>query len=197
VLPFLPDENLRVLDVGGGYGAFTEEILDEWPRAVVVLHDFSAAMMDEARIRLAAFSDRVTFHSGDLREPGWSAGLAGPFHAVVSSIAIHNVRHPAIVRRVYGDIARLVGPGGCFVNVDLVAVPGPLAARAYGHRREAWRGAGERATMVVQMRWLQESGFDEVDCLWKEGAEACLAAYRKPEGATSDASETWSRPVGG
>ncbi len=179
-LPLDRGDTVRILDVGGGYGMFTGELLDEWPDAVVVLHDFSIPMTDEARTRLATFGDRVTFHNGDLRDPAWTTGVGGPFDAVVSSIAIHNVRDPAIIRRVYGDIAGLVKSGGTFINVDIVAVPGPLAARAYGRRQAVGRGAGEPATLAAQLRWLEESGFDESDCLWKEGLVACLAAYRRP-----------------
>lgn len=181
-LGFEINDSVRVLDVGGGYGVFAAEILDEWPRAHVVVHDFSIPMTDQARTRLTMFGDRVSFCYGDLREADWFAGAGGPFDAVVSSIAIHNVRDPSIIRRVFTDIAQLVEPGGCFIDVDFVAVPGLLAGGAYGNgRRSAFSSADEPATLVNQLRWLTEAGFDEVDCLWKEGPEACLAAFRKPE----------------
>jgi tRNA (cmo5U34)-methyltransferase len=178
-LGFAPEDRVRVLDVGGGYGVFSAEILDEWPQAHVVLHDFSIPMTDQAQTRMAAFGDRVTFYQGDLRQPDWAAGAGRPFDAVVSSLAIHNVRDPQVIRRVYGDIAELVRPGGCFMNVDSMAVPGPFTARAYGRAPAAVSGA-EPATLANQLRWLTEAGFDEVDCLWKEGTGACLAAFRRP-----------------
>jgi tRNA (cmo5U34)-methyltransferase len=179
-LGFGVEDRVRVLDIGGGYGVFSAEILDEWPHAEVVLHDFSIPMTDQARSRLAEFRDRVAFYQGDLRQPDWAAGVGGPFDAVVSSLAIHNVRDPLVIRRVYGDIAGLVRPGGCFMNVDSMAVPGPRTARAYG-RDPSRVGAEEvRATLANQLTWLTEAGFDEVDCLWKQGTQACLAAFRGP-----------------
>ena len=48
--------------------------------------------------KLADEGDRIGFVTGDLRDPGWTDAVEGPFDAVVSSIAIHNVREPAICR---------------------------------------------------------------------------------------------------
>src|SRR5947208_6359953 len=44
----------RVLDVGAGYGAVTEELLALFPQAEVTLQDYSEPMLAEARRRLAA-----------------------------------------------------------------------------------------------------------------------------------------------
>ena len=52
-VPFSPDAELEVLDVGGGYGVVTEEVLKAFPAAHVTLQDYSRAMLDQARRRLA------------------------------------------------------------------------------------------------------------------------------------------------
>lgn len=70
-----PDQPVRVLDVGGGYGAVTSAVLDTLPEAGVVLQDYSTAMLDQARQRLAGYGDRVGFHLADLGDPGWTQGL--------------------------------------------------------------------------------------------------------------------------
>ena len=108
LLPFEKDAAARVLDVGGGYGMLTREVLEEWPNSTVVLHDFSEPMFEQARARLGPLVDRVEFVRADLRDPPWADAVDGPFDAVVSSIAIHNVRDPDRVRAIRDEIRQLV-----------------------------------------------------------------------------------------
>lgn len=217
LIPFDPEASIRVLDIGGGWGPVTAVVLDTFPHAQVVIHDFSEPMLEDARRRLAAHGNAVTFYRGDLLSPDWAAGLEGQFDAVVSSIAIHNVRFPDRIRGVYHEIFPLVGPGGAFINLDHMST-GQLAgqadrhARAMQRRREVraetgeWKpleelmarrrsrsegahGApsdadlqrianSEPATLVNQLRWLLDAGFDEADCFMREGNTALLGAFR-------------------
>ena len=48
---------LDVLDVGAGYGAVSEEVLQAFPAARVTLQDYSRPMLGHARQRLADRSD--------------------------------------------------------------------------------------------------------------------------------------------
>src|SRR5216684_750967 len=52
--PFGRDARLSVLDVGGGYGAVTEELLPLFPTAEITLQDYSQPMLAAAQKRLAA-----------------------------------------------------------------------------------------------------------------------------------------------
>ena len=134
-IPFDPEERIRVLDIGGGWGPLTEVILEAFPHARVVLHDFSEPMLMQARARLAAHGDSVTYLRGDLMTSVWTSGLAGQLDAVVSHIAIHNVRFPDRIRAIYQDIFPLVAKGGCFINSDHPGT-GVLAGRASGHAQQ-------------------------------------------------------------
>jgi hypothetical protein len=78
--------------------------------------------------------------------------VGGSFDAVVSSDAIHNVRSPAIIERVYHDVFDLVRRDGWFVNLDLVFVADDDES-------------GAAPTSGNQMRWLREAGFREVDAV--------------------------------
>jgi trans-aconitate methyltransferase len=62
------DGAITVLDVGGGYGVVTEEVLGIFSGAVVTLQDYSQPMLDQARQRLAAHGGRVKYAVGDLRD---------------------------------------------------------------------------------------------------------------------------------
>ena len=155
-LPLSGSSAVSVLDVGGGYGVLSREVLDAWPGARLVLQDLSEAMLDHARQRLADAADRVSFVRADFREPGWTNAVGGPFDAVVSSLAIHNVREKDQIRRVYLDIGGLVAPGGCFANIDHV----------------------DPADVGTQLGWLREAGFTRVECLHQDGIRAVLAGFR-------------------
>src|SRR5688572_29400326 len=133
LIPLDPDGEIRVLDIGGGYGAVTKVLLESFPRARVVLQDFSEPMLDEARQRLSNYSDSVSFVQSDLMTPAWSVELGGEFDAVVSSRAIHNVRFPDRIRAIYAEVFAKVAPGGCFLNFDEVVAAGPLVAKAEQH----------------------------------------------------------------
>ena len=55
------------------------------------------------RKRMKDLKGRVKYVLCDFSKPGWSRKIKGPFDAVVSSIAIHNVRSPDIIRAIYSE----------------------------------------------------------------------------------------------
>src|SRR5689334_21841138 len=56
LIPFRPDQAIRVLDVGGGYGAISTAVLDAFPNAKVTLQDYSEVMLERARRHFAGLS---------------------------------------------------------------------------------------------------------------------------------------------
>jgi tRNA (cmo5U34)-methyltransferase len=185
LLPFDRDEPIRVLDVGGGYGEFSRQVLEAFPASTVVLQDYSGPMLEAARGRLASFGPRVAFRRSDLMVPGWTSELGGPFDAAVSSIAIHNLRKGSAIRAVYCEVARVIRPGGAFFNLDYIFPRSPGLADLYarsggraGARRGGERPAGDEPTLEHQLRWLAE-GFSEADCLWKDLREALLCGLHE------------------
>jgi SAM-dependent methyltransferase len=138
---------IAVLDLGGGYGVVTEEVLRAFPRAVVTLQDYSQPMLDRARQRLAAHGGRVRYAAGDLRDPAWIEPVGGPFDLIVSAIAIHNLRDLGQIAACYRAIAGLAKPGGVFLDYDLFDRIGGLDA---------------------QLRTIEEAGFAVVECVWQQ-----------------------------
>jgi trans-aconitate methyltransferase len=153
--PFARDAPLAVIDIGAGYGAVTEELLQLFPAAEITLQDYSEPMLAEARRRLAAHAGQLRYVVGDLTDPAWPGAVGGPFDLAVSAIALHNLRDEAKIFACYRAIHDLLRPGGWFLNYDLYfdGVEGHLGA-------------------------LAEAGFASVECHWQEPPRAIVVAAR-------------------
>jgi SAM-dependent methyltransferase len=155
-VPYDQRTKFNLLDLGAGYGALCQFLLKHFPRATAVCQDGSEEMAKLGRQRMAGLKERVKFVLCDFSKPGWSRKLKGPFGAVVSSIAIHNVRAPETIRAIYGETFALVKGGGCFLNFDRM-----------------------RPSLEEQLKWLDEAGFRDVQCLWDGGRRALIGGFRK------------------
>jgi ubiquinone/menaquinone biosynthesis C-methylase UbiE len=156
-IPYDKTAPIKILDVGAGYGALTLFLLKQFPNAAAVCQDGSKEMAELGRERMKDFQGRFTYALCDFAEPGWSRKLAGPFEAVVSSIAIHNVREPSTVERIYKDIFPLVKPGGCFLTFDR-----------------------QRPPLPDQLQWLTDAGFAGVKSFWQDDQRALFGGFRNP-----------------
>lgn len=157
-IPHEKNASIRILDIGAGYGALTQFLLAHFPNARAVCHDGSEEMANLGRSRMAALGKRVDYVLSDLTQTGWSKGIDGPFEAVVSSIAIHNVRSHDIIRSIYSEIFSLVRPEGCFLNFDRM-IP----------------------SLDEQLKWLREAGFENVECFWGESERRALVGGFKKQ----------------
>jgi len=143
------------LDLGAGYGALTLFLLKQFPNAKAVCQDGSEEMAELGLRRMAEFKNRFQYVVSDFSKQGWNKALTGQFDAVVSSIAIHNVRVPEKIRSIYKEVFPLVKPGGCFLNLDLIF-----------------------STVKKQTQWLRDAGFEDVDCFWKSRDTALFGGFR-------------------
>jgi tRNA (cmo5U34)-methyltransferase len=193
----------RFLDIGAGAGAMSElmlEIGDEGSDAHGVLVDFSQPMLARAAVNLAGHAGRWQTVTGDLNEPGWRDALpGGRYDAVVSGLAIHHLtpeRKPAL----FAEILELLEPGGMFVNMDYVAIEGPLRGlfdeemRASAVRAERESGGTRHEhevdleddddrpdTVEDQLRWLRDAGFEQVEVHFKWAEAAIFGGVRARE----------------
>ncbi len=154
-IPYGQDLPINILDIGAGYGALTRFLLTHFFNARAVCQDGSEEMAKLGRERMADLSERFNYVICDFSKPGWSQRLKGRFEAVVSSIAIHNVRSAEIIRSIYKEVFPLVKSGGCFLNFDRTKPP-----------------------LENQMEWLREAGFENVKCFWKNESRALFGGFK-------------------
>src|SRR5215470_14192931 len=102
-IPYDKKLPIKILDVGAGYGALTQFLLDYFPNATAICQDGSKEMAKLGRERMNHLQGRFNYVICDFSQPGWAESLTGPFEAIVSSIAIHNVG-ATIIERIYSDI---------------------------------------------------------------------------------------------
>jgi len=157
IAPFAAGADIKVLDIGAGYGVVSEQVLSIFPHAHLTLQDYSAPMFVYARNRLRWNSSQVCYVFSDLSDPEWTSGLQGPFDLIVSGLAIHNLREHSLMRSCYGSIYQLLQPGGVFLDYDLFG----LVEGGTGTHRG----------------WLREAGFERTDCTWEEPPLGIIAAW--------------------
>jgi ubiquinone/menaquinone biosynthesis C-methylase UbiE len=173
----------RVIDVGCGPGTFAQRLLLEFPEVSVVCADGSADMLDIARGQLAMYGDRVSYVQSDFSCQGWTDALPTNLDAVVSARAIHNLRKPKPIQKVYEDIFALLRPTGVFLNVERVNFSGEYLHQKYREIQIKERGKapamdGPGPTLSQQFQLLKRSGFEPIDCLWRDGNTAVICGVK-------------------
>ncbi len=178
LLEALPEHVERFLDLGTGDGRLLALVLSHHPHAQGIGLDSSGPMLARAADRLST-NPAIELRRHDLAE---LLAEQGPFDAVVSALAIHHLEDRR-KRELFTEVHRLLGPGGVFVNLDLVK-----SATAQLHerfRQEIGRveddPSDHLADLADQLSWLREAGFDAVDCHFK-WLEMALFIAEKPAG---------------
>jgi len=160
-LPLSGDET--VLDVGCGTGRLTALLAERLPRGRVIALDRDAGMIEQARLHLAPFGDRVELVVGDA-----TALPERAVDAVFSTATFHwVVDHDALFRSVFAALR----PGGrlvaqCGGRGNLARILGRLApileepaiAPYFVGARPTWHFAGDDETAAR----LSRLGFVDV-----------------------------------
>ncbi|MEQ1887133.1 MAG: class I SAM-dependent methyltransferase [Bryobacteraceae bacterium] len=196
LLPFAIDAPIDVLDLGAGTGLLSAWVLEGFPNARLHLVDLSEPMLARARER---FANRATAPptppTMNVLDYAHSP-LDGPYDAIVSALSIHHLTDD-LKRDLYARIFAALRPGGVFINADQVlgtTVELEKAyqqtwyndARALGATDEELNAALIRmqedrsATLDAQLEWLNDLGFETVDCWFKEARFAVFCG-RKPK----------------
>ena len=143
-----------ILDLGAGYGALTQFLLKHFPNSTALCQDGSEEMAKLGRERMEDLTGRFDYVLCDFSKPGWRQKIKGTFDAVVSAIAIHNVRSPEIIKSIYAETFLLIKTGSLFLNFDRMT-----------------------PSKEDQLAWLQDAGFRDVQSFWDGGRRALVGGY--------------------
>ncbi len=174
---------VHVADVGCGPGTFAQVLLREFPQVSVVCLDGSREMLELARQRLGAYSDRVSYVEADFSGEEWKSRLPEGLDGMVSARAIHNLRKLKLVGRVYRDICQSLRPGGLFLNIERVNFSTPALRHYYRELQVKERGRaakldGPAPSLLQQFRLLKRAGFRDIDCFWRDGNTAIVGGFK-------------------
>ncbi|MFK7844265.1 MAG: trans-aconitate 2-methyltransferase [Rhodothermales bacterium] len=177
ILELLPDKLGHVMDLGAGDGLLLDFIKAHKEIKQGVATDFSQTMLEHARNRFAEDAS-VTVLAHDLNDP---LPPGPPCDAIVSSFAIHHVtdeRKYTLYQEIYDRLA----PGGYFCNLEHVSSPTQKLHedfyKALGTTADQADPSNICAPVEVQLNWLREIGFADVDCYWKWRELALLAGQK-------------------
>jgi len=151
-------------------------VLEKFPEARGVALDFSPTMIERLRGRFASRGDmEIVNHNMDHPLP-----QLGCFDAVVSSFAIHHCTHER-KRELYREVFQLLVPGGIFCNLEHVASPNAKLHEEFlaAISCETEDPSNKLLDVAIQLEWLREIDFTDVDCFWK-WRELALLAGTKP-----------------
>jgi tRNA (cmo5U34)-methyltransferase len=188
------DPIARFLDLGSGDGVLSAAILDEYPAAQGIFIAPSLSTLNGARKRLSNYGSSMTLLTANLTLPDWTTAVQGgiPFDAVVSAFAINHLAADR-KRTLYSELLPLLAPDGIFLNIEHVASatrwtesvwddyvidalfgsvihdsPGKSRAEiAREYYARASSGGEHLAPLEVQLDWLRDCGFVNVECFLK------------------------------
>lgn len=178
LLECLPQNPARVLDLGSGGGRLLHLVKAARPQAEFVAVDFSPTMLAELKSQFAS-DPRVSVVAHDLNDP---LPDLGRFDVVVSSFAIHHLPHDR-KRSLYAEVFDCLSPRGLFCNLEHVASPTLKLHHAFLATLDLAPADEDPSNKLldfeVQLAWLRDIGFADVDCLWK-WRELALLVGAKP-----------------
>lgn len=189
LLTFPKAAHIRVLDLGAGTGILSRMVAETYPNARITLVDISSEMLGLAKENLGN-DRRFRFLQANFAQ----FALPGEFDAVISGLAIHHLKDDE-KHILYGDIYEALAPGGVFINAEQVRGPTMILEKRYddiwlaeamalGANKEELAQARRRmtedhpASLQVQLSWLREGGFKNVDCWYKNGRFAVFSGTR-------------------
>jgi hypothetical protein len=169
----------KLLDVGGGSGAFDIELCLRYPNLSATVYDLPfVTEIAGARVAEAGLRDRITTRSGDFfADPQYP-----PHDVILLSMIMHDWSEQedrAILRKCYEALP----PGGAVVISELLvnddkAGPAPAALMSLNMLIET--EGGRNYTPAEYRAWLEDIGFCEVRVVWFEaaGANGAVIGYK-------------------
>lgn len=174
-----PGEKPAILDIGAGTGLFAALLLQKYPQCTITLLDISENMLDVARKRFSGMKN-IGYRIGDYR----CETFGGRYDLVCSALSIHHLEHEE-KRSLYRRIFQLLNQGGVFVHAEQVmgesgwhqtrnyaywdeyVMDGPLQSDQLNEAMKRRDSLDKVERLSVQLDWLRDTGFLDVDVVYK------------------------------
>jgi tRNA (cmo5U34)-methyltransferase len=168
-----------ILDIGAGTGLMSALVLEKFPDAHLTLLDISEKMLAVARQRFI-HRDNIRYVVSDYSR----YQIGGPYDLIISALSIHHLTRDD-KRQLFHKIFSALKSGGMFINADQADGETLLFRQMYldywnDFMKSGPLGEKERLEILrrrdtldrneklsAQLCWLQESGFSDVDIVYK------------------------------
>lgn len=168
----------NVLEIGAGTGLFSKMFLNKFPDGKIDLVDLAENMLSIAKERFSDNSN-LNFFLEDIL----NFSPNKKYDLVISSLAIHHLEIDD-QEKLYNKIFNWLKKDGIFVNAEMIAGENEFSNNIYeewiikkakdnGLDDEAKLAAIERLKLdkkvpiSAHLKWLENAGFSNVDCLYK------------------------------
>ena len=167
----------RLLDVGGGSGAYSIAFAKACPSLHAQILDLPAVLkIAQGHIARAGLSDRVTTRPGDLRTDSLGAG-----HDLVFISAICHMLGPGENQSLFKRSFAALAPGGRIVVQDFILEPDkttPRQAALFALNMLVGTQNGSTYSELEYAAWLREAGFTDVHRIRLEGPAGLMIGKR-------------------
>ena len=171
----------RLLDVGGGSGAFDIELCRQYPRLRATVYDLGFVTdIAATKIARAGLEDRITTARGDFfADPAYPEG----HDVILLSMIMHDwdeARDRAILRKCY----QALPAGGAIIIAELLVndeKTGPAPAALMSLNMLIETEGGRNYTPAEYSAWLAAEGFRDIRTGWFEaaGANGAVIGYKR------------------
>ena len=176
LLEEIPAGSKNILDIGSGNGRLLDLCLLKCKDAFGTALDFSQTMLESLHDKYQK-NRKINIVEHDLNDP--LSFEFESFDAVVSSFAIHHVDDNRKYQ-LYNEVWQILQKGGVFCNLEHVSSPTENLHKIFFEKLGVEEDGNNKLLDVeTQLKWLNEIGFEDVDCYWK-WRELALLVGKKP-----------------
>ncbi|WP_249164828.1 class I SAM-dependent methyltransferase [Methanobacterium alkalithermotolerans] len=179
-IPFAPEYDIKVLDLGCGTGNISKKVKERFPQAHITCVDMAEKMIHMAKNKLSKYSD-ISYVLSDFQ----NLKIEEEYQVIISSLALHHLENNQAKIDFYKVIYQSLVRGGAFYNADVVLGSTDYLQNLYLEKwkefmaknyseeeiENKWLPVYRQEDKPVEMRchieWLKECGFKKVDVLWK------------------------------
>ena len=167
----------RVLDLGGGSGAYSIALAKACPQAKVDILDLPAVVpLTSDYLKSAGVENQVSVRTGDMLADDFGSG-----YDLVMLNAICHIFSPEQNAALFGKAYAALAPGGRLLVQEFILNPektGPQFATLFSINMLVGTEAGATYTEAEYREWLQAAGFADVQRINLPGPSDLLVARK-------------------